>query len=66
MVPAKAAKLMAKSPIPLVPFGLWRGLFIKMANQFWRQQAATIQLDQEDLLARPYAAVGSRDPDSYA
>lgn len=59
LVPPEAIRLMAKSPIPLVPFRLWRGLFIKMANWNWRQGAAVNQVGKDDLLAQPYADVGS-------
>lgn len=58
-VPPKAAKLMTKTPIPLIPFKLWRWLFIKMANYHWRPLAAKNQVDRDKLFARPYAEVGS-------
>ena len=59
MVPPKAAKLMAKTPIPLMPFRLWRWLFIKMSKQYWRQRAAVNQVGEEELFAQPYAEVES-------
>ena len=59
IVPPEAVKLMAKTPIPLMPFRLWRWLFITMANQHWRPLAAENQVGQDELFARPYAGVGS-------
>lgn len=56
-VPAKAAKLMAKTPIPLMPFSLWRWLVIKMLRWGWRRGAAFNQVGAEELLAQPYEAV---------
>lgn len=59
MIPPEAAKLMAKTPIPFMPFSLWRWLFIKIANQRWRSIAKVNQVGGEELLAQPYAEVGS-------
>ena len=59
IVPPEAAKLMAKTPIPFMPFRLWRWLFIKMANWHWRPLAAANQVGEEALLAQPYAEVRS-------
>jgi hypothetical protein len=66
MVPPEAAKLMAKTPIPWMPLSLWRWLFIKGAKQHWRQGAAINQVGEEELLARPYAEVGSRHREACA
>lgn len=57
IVPPKAGKLMAKTPIPFMPFTLWRWLFIKKANQHWRSLAAVNQVGESELLAQPYAEV---------
>ena len=59
MIPPEAAKLMAKTPIPLMPSSLWRWLFIKIANQRWRSIGKVNQVGGEELLAQPYAEVGS-------
>ncbi len=59
MIPPEAAKLMAKTPIPFMPSSLWRWLFIKIANQRWRSIAKVNQVGGEELLAQPYAEVGS-------
>jgi len=57
MIPPKAAKLMAKTPIPFIPFRLWRRMFITIAEQNWRKRAAVNQVGEEELLAQPYARV---------
>ncbi len=59
IVPPEAVKLMGKTPIPLMPFSLWRWLFVKMATWGWRRGAAVNQVDPKELLAQPYAGVGS-------
>ncbi len=59
IVPPEAAKLMAKTPIPLMPFRLWRWLFIEMGKQHWRKRAVENQVNEEELFAQPYAKVGS-------
>ncbi len=48
---------MARTPILLMPFSLWRWLFIKLANQRWRSLAAVNQVGESELLAQPYAEV---------
>lgn len=57
-VSPEAVKLIAKTPIPLIPFRLWRWLFIKTANQHWRQSAASNKVGPEDMLSRPYDDLG--------
>ncbi len=54
-IPAEAQRLMAKVPIPLVPLGLWRRLFIYLAGWHWRQEAASNQAEPVGLDAQPYA-----------
>ncbi|NEQ48118.1 MAG: hypothetical protein F6K00_33120 [Leptolyngbya sp. SIOISBB] len=56
-IPTEVNQLLAKTPIPLVPFGLWRWLFIRLAHQYWRQEAADNQVSEEALFAQPYAEV---------
>lgn len=53
-MPQEASRLMSKSPIPLVPFGLWRWLFVKMANRGWRRQAAEHGVGRKEMLRQPY------------
>ena len=59
IVPPEAAKLMAKTPIPFMPFRLWQWLFIKLMNRYIRQTAAANQVGDEERFAQPYAEVGS-------
>ncbi|MDV3351939.1 NAD(P)H-dependent oxidoreductase [Leptothoe sp. LEGE 181152] len=56
-VPPEAAKLMTKTPIPFMPFSLWRWLFIQLAQRHWRQSAAENQVGEKELFAQPYARV---------
>ncbi len=53
-IPSEANRLMSKTPIPFMPFSMWRWIFMKMARQNWDQQAATNQVSKEDVLAKPY------------
>lgn len=57
----EATRLIAKTPIPFMPFSIWRWIFVKMAGQNWQQQAATNQVSKEEILARPYADVETTD-----
>lgn len=54
-VPGEAARLVAKSPIPLLHFSVWRWLFVKMGNRYWRTKAAGFGVSKKDLLAQPFA-----------
>jgi len=60
-VPSEATRLMAKTPIPFMPFSIWRWIFVKMAQQYWQKQAATNQVSKEEILARPYTEVETTD-----
>ncbi|MEO1209044.1 MAG: NAD(P)H-dependent oxidoreductase [Cyanobacteria bacterium J06638_20] len=53
-VPPQVAQLLAKTPIPFIPFSLWRWLFVTMAKWGWRRGAAMHQVEAADLLAQPY------------
>ena len=53
-IPAEAIRLIKKTPIPLVPFRLWRRFFIKVANDHWRRGAAQHEVGPEEMLAQPY------------
>ncbi len=59
IVPPEAAKLIAKIPIPFIPFRLWRWLFIKLMNRYIRQTAAANQVSDSERFAQPYAEVGN-------
>jgi len=54
-VPGEAARLIAKSPIPLLHSSVWRWLFVKMGNRYWRVRAAGFGVSKKDLLAQPFA-----------
>lgn len=55
-VPAEAVRWMAKNPIPLVPFALWRRLYMHSGSKGFVQEAARNGVGEEGLLAQPYAA----------
>jgi multimeric flavodoxin WrbA len=55
-VPSEATTLIARSPIPFVPFAVWRWLFARVGDHHWNQRAAANGMRKSDLLARPYAA----------
>ena len=55
LIPVEAINLMKKTPIPIVPFRLWRWLFIRSANQHWRREAAAHQVEPGAMRAQPYA-----------
>lgn len=54
-IPVEAINLIKKTPIPIVPFRLWRWLFIRSANQHWRREAAEHQVGPGAMQAQPYA-----------
>lgn len=54
-IPVEAINLIKKTPIPLVPFRLWRWFFIRSANQHWRRLAGEHQVGPEAMRAQPYA-----------
>ena len=54
-LPVEAIKLIKKTPIPMIPFRLWRWLFIQSANKHWRRGAAEHQVQAETMRAQPYA-----------
>ncbi|HET6962123.1 MAG TPA: hypothetical protein VFJ27_06490, partial [Terriglobia bacterium] len=54
-VPGEAAQLIAKMPIPLLHSSIWRWLFVRMGNRYWRRRAAGFGVSKEDLLAQPFA-----------
>ena len=54
-IPEKAAALMARNPIPFLPFGAWRWIYMKGGSRSWNKQAAAFGVSKEAMLARPYA-----------
>jgi multimeric flavodoxin WrbA len=55
-VPAEAIKLITKNPVPLVPFALWRWIYMLMAGKGFEKEAAKHGVSKDQLLAQPYAA----------
>ncbi len=53
-VPEKAVRLIARKPVPLISFGLWRQIFIKLGKNIWEKEAALNGLTREELFDRPY------------
>jgi hypothetical protein len=54
-VPAQAVKLLAQSPIPLMPFALWRWLYMRLGSKGMVQAAADNGVGKDRLLEQPYA-----------
>jgi multimeric flavodoxin WrbA len=54
-VPAEAAQLIAKRPIPLLHSSVWRWLFVRIGNRYWRRRAAGFGVSNRCLLAQPFA-----------
>jgi multimeric flavodoxin WrbA len=53
-VPEEAIRNMAGCPIPFTPFFVWRLMFRKGANKYWRVRAAGNGVSKTDIPARPY------------
>jgi hypothetical protein len=51
-LPDEAQALLEKSPLPGIPFGLWRWIFRKVGESGWRRAA---RKNGADLMARPLA-----------
>ena len=54
-IPGEAINLMKKTPIPIVPFRLWRWLFIRLSNRHWRRGGAEHRVEPGAMRAQPYA-----------
>lgn len=55
-VPAQAVKLMAKHPVPFIPFALWRWIYMRFGGKGFEQEAARNGISKDRLLDQPYAA----------
>lgn len=51
----EAVTLIARNPIPLLPFAAWRWLFGKAGTRHWYRQAAENGMRKAEMIARPYA-----------
>ncbi|MDL1982422.1 MAG: NAD(P)H-dependent oxidoreductase [Deltaproteobacteria bacterium] len=47
--------LISKTPIPIVPFGIWRWIFTKLGGKGWKRQALENGVKKEEMYAKPYA-----------
>ena len=45
---------MGKTPLPLMPFGLWRRIFIWVGSLWWLKKASKNGLKKRDLVAAPH------------
>ena len=50
-----AQSLISKTPIPVVPFGVWRWMCTKIGGQGWKRQARENGVRKEEMYAKPYA-----------
>ena len=55
-VPAQAVTLMAKNPFALMPFALWRWIYIRFGGKGFEKEAAKNGVSRDRLLDQPYAA----------
>ncbi|MCI5150149.1 MAG: flavodoxin family protein [Candidatus Electrothrix sp. MAN1_4] len=53
-VPQKAVQLMAKKPFPLIPFNLWRWIYIFVANNISKKEVTKNGLNNEAIFNRHY------------
>jgi len=53
-VPKNAQAIISKSPIPFLPFNLWRWFFIKLGNMFWQKQSNENGVSNQEMLKRHY------------
>jgi hypothetical protein len=53
--PSEVMTMIARSPIPLMPFAAWRWIFVKAGARHWQRQSAENGISKENMLARPYA-----------
>jgi len=55
-VPAQAVKLMAKNPIPFVPFGIWTRIYMRFGAKAFEEDAARNGVSRDRLMDQPYLA----------
>jgi multimeric flavodoxin WrbA len=55
-VPAEAAQSMAQSPMPFMPFALYRWIYMRFGGKGFEQEAARNGIGKDKLLDQPYAA----------
>jgi hypothetical protein len=50
-----AQRLISKTPLPLVPFAIWRWMFTTFGGHWWKQHAREYGVKKEDMSTTPYA-----------
>ncbi len=55
-VPAEAVRMISKNPIPLMPFALWRWMYVRFGGKGFEKVAAKNGVSRDQMLAQPYAA----------
>jgi hypothetical protein len=53
-VPDETVRMIARTPIPLAPFSIWRRTFIRKAGMRWQMEAAENNVNSAQLLAQPF------------
>jgi hypothetical protein len=53
--PPEAMKLMARNPIPMMPFALWRWIYMRLGGKGFEREAARNGIPKDRLLDQPYA-----------
>lgn len=56
-VSGKPLKAIQKSPIPLLPFPIWRRMFIHFASAYWRKRASGHGVKKRQMNAKPYVSL---------
>jgi multimeric flavodoxin WrbA len=59
VVPEAGARGIARNPISITPFVMWRWIFIHHAARMWQARAAAHGVSREDMLARPFEGGGT-------
>ena len=54
-LPPEAATMIARSPIPLLPFAAWRWIFVKAGTRHWNRRGAAHGISPKGMLAQPHA-----------
>jgi multimeric flavodoxin WrbA len=54
-LPSEVVPMIARNPIPLLPFAAWRWIFVKAGARHWQRQAAANGISKGNMLAQPFA-----------
>ena len=55
-VPGEAVRLRARNPITVLPFALWRRIYMWIADKGFEKEAAANGVGKDRLLSQPYTA----------